>query len=128
MLFKKGTKLYSIFNNKCPKCNDGDFFVKPNAFRFKQALKMYENCSNCNLKYMMEPSFFYGAMYVSYALTVAIAVASFIIANVFLELSLNMSFASIIGALIIFTPVTIRLSRLIWINIFVKYRKDSSQA
>ena len=77
---------------------------------------------------MMEPSFFYGAMYVSYALTVAIAVASFIIANVFLELSLNMSFASIIGALIILTPVTIRLSRLIWINIFVKYRKDSSQA
>lgn len=73
---------------------------------------------------MMEPSFFYGAMYVSYALTVAIAVASFIISNVFLGLSLDVSFASIIGALIIFTPVTIRLSRLIWINIFVKYKKE----
>ena len=113
MLFKKGSKLYSIFNNKCPKCNEGDFFVKPNTLRFKQALKIHENCSNCNLKYMMEPSFFYGAMYVSYALTVAIAVASFIISNVFLGLSLDVSFASIIGALIIFTPVTIRLSRLI---------------
>ena len=30
------------------------------------------NVRNCDLKYMIEPSFFYGAMYVSYGLTVGI--------------------------------------------------------
>jgi len=126
MLLKKGSKLYSIFNNKCPKCNEGDFFVDRNYLRYKTILKMHTNCSHCNLKYMMEPSFFYGALYVNYALTVAIAIATFIIAMVFLDFSLNVSFGVIIGVLLVLTPLTIRLSRLIWINIFVHYKKDSS--
>lgn len=128
MIFKKGSKLYSIFNNKCPKCNVGDFFIKRNSFRFIKVLQMHESCSHCNLKYMMEPSFFYGALYVNYALTVAIAIFTFILAMVIFDLSLNVSFGVIIGILIILTPLTIRLSRLIWINIFVKYKKDSSTA
>ena len=123
MLFKKGSKLYSIFNNKCPKCNEGDFFVKRNSFRFIKVLQMHENCSHCNLKYMMEPSFFYGALYVNYALTVAIAIITFVLAMLIFEISLNVSFGVIIGILILLTPLTIRLSRLIWINIFVKYKK-----
>ena len=36
------------------------------------------------LKYMMEPSFFFGAMFVNYALSVIIGVASFIISKVVL--------------------------------------------
>ena len=125
MLFKKGTKIYSIFSNKCPKCNEGNFFIKPNSFRIRKVLAMHENCSHCNLKYMMEPSFFYGALYVNYALTVALAIVTFVIAMVVLNLSLNISFGVIIGVLLLLTPLTIRLSRLIWINIFVKYKKES---
>lgn len=75
---------------------------------------------------MMEPSFFYGALYVNYALTVGIGIITFAIAMLVFEFSLNISFGVIIGVLILLTPLTIRLSRLIWINIFVKYRKDSS--
>ncbi len=75
---------------------------------------------------MMEPSFFYGALYVNYALTVGIGIFAFVISMLVFELSLNVSFGVIIGVLILLTPLTIRLSRLIWINIFVKYRKNSS--
>jgi len=123
MLFKKGSKLYSIFNNKCPKCNEGEFFVKPNFFRIRKVLAMHENCSQCNLKYMIEPSFFYGALYVNYALTVGIGIVTFAISMLVFELSLNVSFGVIIGVLLLLTPLTIRLSRLIWINIFVKFKK-----
>ena len=42
---------------------------------------MYENCNRCGLHYQIEPSFFYGAMYGSYGLTVMIGVAAFIISN-----------------------------------------------
>lgn len=122
-MFKKGTKLYSIFNNKCPRCHEGDFFVEKNFYKLKNLTKLHENCSHCDLKYMMEPSFFFGAMFVNYALTVAIGVATFIISKVILGLTVNQSFISIIGALILFTPISLKLARLIWINIFVSYDK-----
>ncbi|CAA0155807.1 conserved hypothetical protein [Tenacibaculum maritimum] len=79
----------------------------------------------------MEPSFFYGAMYVNYALTVAISVAAFIIGKIFINLSLLQTFAFILLVLFLLIPVTLRLSRIIWINMFVsydeKYLKTSSK-
>jgi len=120
---KKGTKLYSVFNNKCPRCQEGDFFVNTSPFKFKNNLKIYDHCSNCELKYMLEPSFFYGAMYISYALTVALAIAIFIICHM-LGLGLITSFISIILILIVLMPITMRLSRILYINMFIHYEKD----
>jgi uncharacterized protein (DUF983 family) len=120
-MFKKGTKLYSILNNKCPRCNQGDFYVEKSVWSFKNLLKLHENCSNCNLKYMMEPSFFFGAMFVNYALSVLIGIITFVIAKLAIGLTINQSFVSIIVALILFTPICLRLARLIWIRIFVSY-------
>jgi len=122
-MFKKGTKLHSIFNNKCPRCHEGVFFVEKSFYKLKNLTKTHENCSHCNLKYMMEPSFFFGAMFVNYALTVAIGVATFVISKVILDLTVNQSLVSIIAALILFIPVGLKLARLIWINIFVSYDK-----
>ena len=122
-MFKKGNKMYSVLHNKCPKCHEGDFFVNPGPFKFKNNLKIYEKCSNCNLKYMLEPSFFYGAMYVSYALTVALAIFIFVI-NYLLGFGLITSFISIVVALILFLPITMRLSRILYINMFVHYKEE----
>jgi hypothetical protein len=66
-------------------------------------------------------------MYVSYGLTVAIGVAAFIIAKVFLGLSLVEAFIAIIVTLILLTPITARLSRNIYINIFVHYDKNATK-
>ncbi|PHR69644.1 MAG: DUF983 domain-containing protein [Lutibacter sp.] len=123
-MFKKGTKLYSIANNKCPRCHDGEFFKERiSLFNFEKTLRLHENCSNCDLKYVMEPSFFYGAMYINYGITVALSIAAFIISKVFIGLTLFQSFLSIIGVLIVFTPINLRLARLLWISFFVSYDK-----
>ena len=121
-MFRKGAKLYSSIHNKCPRCQEGDFFVNNKAFKLKNNLKIYENCPNCGLKYMLEPSFFYGAMYVSYALTVAMAVAIFVVCYL-LGIGLLKSFVVIIVALILFMPFTMRISRLLYINMFVSYEE-----
>lgn len=68
-----------------------------------------------------------GAMYVSYAVGVAFAVAAFVIAYVFFDASLIYSFIAIVATLIIFLPIIIRLSRNIWINLFVKYEGKSKK-
>lgn len=126
-MFKKGTKLYSIFFNKCPRCHEGDFMKEKNIFKLHKAFQMHENCSNCGFKYTMEPSFFYGAMYVNYGLTVGIGIVTFAIATLLFKLSLLESFIPIVVMLILTAPVTIRLSRIVWINIFVKYNANSKK-
>jgi uncharacterized protein (DUF983 family) len=122
-MWKKGSKLYSVWHNKCPRCQEGDFFVRPAGFRFKDNLKTHENCSNCGLKYMIEPSFFYGAMYVSYAITVAMAVAVFVICQLF-DLSLVASLISILVVLILANPFVMRVSRLLYINMFISFKPE----
>lgn len=121
-MLKKGTKLYSIFKNKCPRCNEGEFFINSNPFKFKNILKIHDKCSHCQLKYMIEPSFFYGAMYVSYGLTVAMSVTIFIISQL-LNSNLIATLISIVVVLILSVPNLVRISRLIYINIFITYEK-----
>lgn len=120
-MFKKGTKLYSIFYNKCPRCHEGDFMINNTKFKIIKSVKMHENCKSCNLKFMIEPSFFFGAMFVTYGLTIALSVATFIIAYGIFGLSFLNSTITIALAVIAFIPITLRLSRVIWINIFVSY-------
>ncbi|HAO14337.1 MAG TPA: DUF983 domain-containing protein [Tenacibaculum sp.] len=122
----KGSKLYSIFRNKCPRCHEGDFFKYKISFNPKKISILHDNCSECNLKYMMEPSFFFGAMYVNYAIAVALFVAIFIIAKVFIGLSILHSFISIVIVSLLLTPVSLRLSRIIWINLFVSYKQRNN--
>ena len=119
-MLKKGTKIYSILKNKCPKCNEGNFFEDNNPLHLKKVLKTNEYCPNCGFKYVIEPSFFYGAMYVSYGLTVGTSIFTFIILY-YLGLNLIQVFIGIIIALVLLTPFTLRLARLIYINLFVKY-------
>lgn len=120
-MIKKGSKLYSILTGTCPKCQEESMYVNPNPFVLKDTLKIQERCSHCNTRYRMEPSFFFGAMYVSYGVGVAFAVAAFIISFLILGLNLKTSFVIIIGTLIVFMPFIMRVSRNIWINLFMTY-------
>ncbi len=120
-MFKKGSKLYSIVKGKCPRCHEGDFFENSFTFNPTKITKLHDNCPKCNLKYMMEPSFFYGAMYVNYGITVGISIVTFLISKLVFDLTLLQSFAAIIAALLILAPINLRLARILWINMFVSY-------
>ena len=125
MQFLKGSKLYSVFTSTCPVCHEGEMYIEKNPFILSKVLKMHDHCSYCNTKFKMEPSFFYGAMYVSYSVGVAIAVAAFVIAYLFLGLDRHYTFLVIILALIVTFPYILRISRNIWINMFMKYDKNA---
>ena len=123
-MFLKGSKLYSIITGTCPKCHEESMFKNKNPYILSEALSMHERCSNCGTKYKIEPSFFYGAMYVSYAVGIAFAVAAFVISFYVFNANINIVFASIIATLVVFLPVILRVSRNIWINIFMHYDKN----
>lgn len=122
-MINKGSKLYSILKGTCPKCHEESMYVNKNPYLISETLKMHDTCSNCKTKYSIEPSFFYGSMYVSYGVGIAFGVAAFVISYLFLNSSLKVAFAAIIGTLVVFAPIIMRLSRNIWINLFVDFDK-----
>ncbi|WP_040578763.1 DUF983 domain-containing protein [Croceivirga radicis] len=126
-MLKKGTKIYSILTGSCPKCHNESMYENKNPYALGDLFKMHERCSHCNTKYKIEPSFFYGAMYVSYAVGVAFAVAAFVVSNLFLGANLINTFISIIATLVVFMPIIMRLSRNIWINFFISYDPNAAK-
>ena len=124
-MLKKGNKLYSILTGSCPRCHQESMYSDTNPYKFGKLFEMNERCSSCGLKYKMEPSFFFGAMYVSYAVGIAFAVAVFVIAYLVLNASLFDTFIAIVATLVLFLPVIIRLSRNIWVNFFIKYDPEA---
>lgn len=126
-MFNKGSKLYGIITGVCPKCHNESMYTNKNPYVVLQLFSMYERCSNCNTKYKMEPSFFYGSMYVSYGVGIAFAVVAFIISFIFFESSANIALLAIIASQVLFYPIIIRLSRNIWINLFISFDKSLSK-
>lgn len=122
----KGTKLYSIFKGKCPVCHEGKVFTYKKAFHPKKFDKMEETCSCCGHKYEIETGFFYGAMYVGYALSVAFSVAAFVLTYlIYSETPYWVYIINILAILVLLAPVTFRGGRLIWMNFFSSYKKDA---
>jgi uncharacterized protein (DUF983 family) len=123
-MLKKGSKLYSILTGSCPKCHEESMYFNENPYNLMEIYKMHDKCSHCSTKYKIEPSFFYGAMYVSYGVGIAFAVAAFIISYIFLKTSLKTSFIAIVITLVLAMPFIMRVSRNIWANIFIHFDKD----
>lgn len=126
-MLKKGSKLYSILTGSCPRCHKESMYVSANAYKLGKTLKMNEHCSSCGLKYHMEPSFFFGAMYVSYAVNVAVGVAAFLLGYFALGLDLLTNFMFIFAVLLLLMPPILRWSRTLYINMFVSYDPNAAK-
>ncbi|MEO0066520.1 MAG: hypothetical protein RI983_1846, partial [Bacteroidota bacterium] len=75
----KKTYIVSALSNKCPRCREGELFVRKSAYGLKgSATEMYEICPVCHQPTEIEVGFYYGTGYVSYALSVALTVSTFV--------------------------------------------------
>lgn len=120
---------WSILTMRCPRCRKGKMFPDSNPYkslRLSAIFKMYDTCPVCNQKYDLEPGFWYGTGYVSYALAVAISATTFIAWWVLIGISFNdnrvlwwLLFNSI--SLVVLQPWMMRLSRVIYLYFFVHY-------
>jgi len=124
-MLKKGYKLYSILTGSCPKCHEESMYEDKNPYHLSNIFKMNERCSHCGTKYKIEPSFFYGAMYVSYPVGIFFASIAFAITFLLFNASILTTFLAIVVTLVFCLPIIIRLSRNIWINFFHSYDKNA---
>ena len=119
----------NIFKCKCPRCRKGDLFMQGNPYKIKGMMKMYESCPVCKQPYELEVGFYYGSSYVSYALSIAISVASLLAwwAIIGLSTSDNRFFFWLgFNALLLvgLQPLLMRVARSVWLSFFVRYDRD----
>jgi uncharacterized protein (DUF983 family) len=123
-MFGKGSKIYAMITGCCPKCHEESMYLDSNPFNVFKIYAMHETCSHCKQVYKIEPSFFFGAMFVSYGLGVLIGIISFLVSHFVFQANLKTAFISIVVALILSNTLIMRMSRNIWINIFIHFDKN----
>lgn len=124
--------IWSVLTMRCPRCRRGDAFRHPNPYKklkLSYILDMYDNCPVCGQKFDLEPGFWYGTGYVSYALAIAISATTFVAWWVIIGISTEdnrifgwLIFNSIL--LVVLQPWLMRLSRIVYLLFFVKYNKN----
>lgn len=99
-------------------------------------MDMHPKCQVCGENFKREPGFYFGAAYVSYGLTVALWVACVVALYTFDAIGIisyaffeNPITTIVVGAvaLVVMLPVLFRLSRSLWIHMFVSYDKNAAQ-
>lgn len=114
--------LKNIFSFKCPRCHQGQLF-KYKWYNITKTNIMQDKCAVCNQRTHLEPGFYHGTGYISYALTVGFSIATFVIwmmvsgysikdKEIFWWLPAN------IAVLILLQPFFMRFSRVLWLTLF----------
>jgi len=111
---------------KCPRCRRGAMFSQHNPWKLKETLKMPQKCPECGQLFELEVGFWYGTGYVSYGLSFALSVATFLAWWVLVGLSTEdyrffywMGLNSVF--LIVLQPWLMRFSRVVYLYFFVSY-------
>lgn len=122
MADKIPSKWGAIMACKCPRCRNGNMFPFP-VYNVRRMLDMNEHCPHCHLKFEIEPGYYYGAMYISYAMTCAIGIIlGVILWKGFGDPDVNVYLCVILSSIFIFSPVTFRYSRVITSHIISPIR------
>ena len=131
MAADKPSYIFSVLNNRCPRCRRGDIFQSKNAYALKgnRYMKMHEHCPICGQVTDLEVGFYYGTGYVSYFLTVFLSMISFALWWILIGISINdnrvfwwLGINTVV--LILMQPLLMRFSRTLWLSWFVKYDEN----
>lgn len=112
----------TVVSHKCPRCSKGKMFTGK-WYQLTQITTMPEYCPVCGQKTEIEPGFYYGTGYVSYALSVAFTVFTFAAWWLLIGFSLkdNRLFwwlGTNAVLLILVQPWLMRTSRVLWLSWF----------
>jgi uncharacterized protein (DUF983 family) len=119
--------LKSAINLKCPKCGKGELFESKSLIPHKGMLAMHTNCSHCGLKYEKEMGFFYGAMYISYMINIALFVICTVVYYIFFETTLDWRWyiTAYVFVTLLLTSWIYKFSRSFWMMIMIKAESEN---
>ena len=127
---KKPSTLLSILGMKCPNCRRGNLFSQKSILPLGKLMEMPEKCPVCGQKTELQTGFYFGTGYVSYALSCLFLLIYFFVYKTALGISIKDNsilhyLFSGIGLLILLQPWMMRISRVLYLYMFVKYKSHS---
>ncbi len=119
----KGTKLYSIMRMKCPFCHEGAFFVS-HPYDLAHVGEVHDRCPHCARKLSKEVGFYWGALFVSYGLSIGFSLLMYGL-TWFVRPDLGMLgfFIVVVSATALAAPWLYAMSKIIWANLFFHYQR-----
>ncbi len=120
--------LKSIYQCKCPRCHQGDMFLKGQFFNPAKFSVMNKNCSHFGQSFEPEPGYYFGAMFISYGINTVLFISVWVALALYNEdYSLTLLLTLLGVAAIVFLPFIYRISRSVWIAIFVPFEERFSK-
>jgi uncharacterized protein (DUF983 family) len=107
----RSSVLCDMLHQLCPRCRSGRIF-RGAMLRFP---KMYECCAVCGLKFEREEGYFLGAMYISYALSLACILSLSLLVWSVTHWPLVTVAACALAAFLPLAPVVTLFARVLWI-------------
>ena len=114
----------NIFKLGCPRCRQGKLYKNPNPYAFKEMGTMNKSCPTCGQDFVIEPGFYFGATYVSYALNFAWIIPLFVLIYVVLDWPFETFVVTMFILLPLLMPLILRASRSAFLAMYVKYDKE----
>jgi uncharacterized protein (DUF983 family) len=107
----------ALLQGKCPQCRRGNMFTYgwSNLARFSV---MNQACPHCGVRFEPEPGFYQGAMYVGYAITMAVIITISVLLSFLGDYSEWVYIGWIIGVMVFIIPLNYRYSRILYLHFF----------
>ncbi|MCH7409260.1 DUF983 domain-containing protein [Belliella sp. DSM 111904] len=116
----------AIIKGNCPRCREGNIFPV-SMLSYRKLSDVHNRCPKCQAVLTPEPDFFYGAMYISYAFSVALVVNVLIILNYFFDdPDVWVYVSTVMVANLILIPVMLRYSKVLYLYAVGKLSYDPS--
>lgn len=116
----------AIAGAKCPQCREGKLY-SVSLLSYRKLSDVNKNCSVCGASFHPEPDFYYGAMYISYAFSVALVITSLTAINILVEVPKLWMYLTMVGVLnIILLPAMLRYSKVLYLYGLGKLKYNDS--
>jgi len=111
----KKSGFQAMLGAKCPQCREGKLFPV-SVFSFRKISAINQTCPNCNANLNPEPDFYYGAMYISYAFSVALVITALTAINILIEKpELWMYLTTVLVGNMLLFPAMLRYSKVLYL-------------
>lgn len=120
------SKTQAIIRAKCPKCRRGNLFPVF-IMSYRRLSDINQTCPNCKETLVPEPDFYYGAMYISYAFSVALVITVMGALNVlFQRPALSIYLGAVVVANVLLLPLMLRYSKVLYLYAMGRITYDDS--
>ncbi len=113
-----------LMATRCPRCYKGPMFLH-NPYNLFGMGKMPKQCPVCGLDYEPEPGFYFGALFISYAIAAPFCLLLFLSLNMGLGVHFEAALVLVALVQLALAPYLFHLSRAIWLYFHASFDPDA---